>query len=82
MGELGQVHRHELHGALHGLMRVRTFTQDDAHIFLTMDQVKDEVIGIIDLANEIYDICLLYTSVWGLTKQMITLRLFARGRIC
>ena len=56
MGELGQVHRHELHGALHGLMRVRTFTQDDAHIFLTMDQVKDEVIGIIDLANEIYDI--------------------------
>lgn len=56
MGELGQVHRHELHGALHGLMRVRTFTQDDAHIFLTMEQVKDEVIGIIDLANQMYDV--------------------------
>ncbi len=56
MGELGQVHRHELHGALHGLMRVRTFTQDDAHIFLTMEQVKDEVIGIIDLANAFYDV--------------------------
>ena len=56
MGELGQVHRHELHGALHGLMRVRTFTQDDAHIFLTMEQVKDEVIGIIDLANYFYDV--------------------------
>lgn len=56
MGELGQVHRHELHGALHGLMRVRTFTQDDAHIFLTMDQVKDEVFRIIDLSNKIYDV--------------------------
>ena len=43
MGELGLVHRHELSGALHGLMRVRCFTQDDAHIFMTPDQIKDEV---------------------------------------
>ena len=43
LAELGQVHRHELHGALHGLMRVRTFTQDDAHIFMTPDIVKDEI---------------------------------------
>lgn len=54
MGELGHVHRHELHGALHGLMRVRTFTQDDAHIFMTEDQIKDEVIGVIDLADKFY----------------------------
>ncbi|MEG2548011.1 MAG: threonine--tRNA ligase [Eubacterium sp.] len=56
MGELGLVHRHELHGALHGLMRVRTFTQDDAHIFMTKDQIKDEVIGVINLADEFYNI--------------------------
>jgi len=56
MGELGSVHRHELHGALHGLMRVRNFTQDDAHIFMTPDQIKEEVIKVIDLADDIYKI--------------------------
>jgi len=54
MGELGLVHRHELSGALHGLMRVRSFTQDDAHIFMTPSQVKDEIIGVINLAKEFY----------------------------
>ena len=43
VGELGLVHRHELSGALHGLFRVRCFTQDDAHIFMTRDQMKDEI---------------------------------------
>ena len=47
MGELGLVHRHELSGALHGLMRVRCFTQDDAHIFMTPDQIKDEIKGVV-----------------------------------
>ncbi len=54
MGELGLVHRHELSGALHGLMRVRCFTQDDAHIFMTPDQIKDEVIGVYNMAAQIY----------------------------
>lgn len=54
MGELGLVHRHELSGALHGLMRVRCFTQDDAHIFMTPDQIKDEVIGVINLIDDFY----------------------------
>ncbi|MBQ4347725.1 MAG: threonine--tRNA ligase, partial [Firmicutes bacterium] len=53
-GELGIVHRHELSGALHGLMRVRCFTQDDAHIFMTMDQIKDEIKGVITLIDGIY----------------------------
>ncbi len=52
--ELGQVHRHELSGALHGLMRVRTFVQDDAHIFMLPEQTKDEVIGVIQLFDELY----------------------------
>ncbi len=56
MGELGLVHRHELSGALHGLMRVRCFTQDDAHIFMTPDQIKDEVIGVIDLIDNFYKV--------------------------
>ncbi|MGL4483944.1 MAG: threonine--tRNA ligase [Anaerovoracaceae bacterium] len=56
MGELGQVHRHELSGALHGLMRVRTFTQDDAHLFLLPEQIKDEVKGIIEFIDYIYNI--------------------------
>lgn len=56
MGELGLVHRHELHGALHGLMRVRNFTQDDAHIFMTPEQIEDEVIKVINLADDIYKI--------------------------
>ncbi len=56
MGELGLVHRHELHGALHGLMRVRNFTQDDAHIFMTPDQIKEEVIKVIELADDIYKV--------------------------
>ncbi|AFS77681.1 threonine--tRNA ligase ThrS [Gottschalkia acidurici 9a] len=56
MCELGQVHRHELAGALHGLMRVRTFTQDDAHIFMLPEQVKDELIGVIELADYMYEV--------------------------
>lgn len=54
MGELGQVHRHELSGALHGLMRVRTFIQDDAHIFMLPEQIKDEVVGVLKLIDDIY----------------------------
>ena len=54
MGELGLVHRHELSGALHGLMRVRNFTQDDAHIFMTPDQIKDEVKGVVRLIDKVY----------------------------
>ena len=56
MAELGLVHRHELSGALHGLMRVRCFTQDDAHIFMTADQIKDELKGVIDLIDKFYKI--------------------------
>lgn len=56
IGELGQVHRHELSGALHGLMRVRTFTQDDAHIFMLPEQVKEEIIGVIDFIDYVYNI--------------------------
>jgi len=55
-GELGLVHRHELSGALHGLMRVRCFTQDDAHIFMTPEQIKEEIIGVIDLIDYIYSV--------------------------
>lgn len=55
-GELGLVHRHELSGALHGLMRVRSFTQDDAHLFVLPSQIKDELIGIIELADKIYNV--------------------------
>ena len=54
--ELGQVHRHELSGALHGLMRVRTFTQDDAHIFMLHEQIEDEVKGVIKFIDEVYKI--------------------------
>ena len=53
-GELGRVHRHELSGALHGLMRVRAFTQDDAHIFMLPEQIKDEIKGVVKLINEVY----------------------------
>ncbi len=56
IGELGQVHRHELSGALHGLMRVRTFTQDDAHIFMLPEQVKEEIIGVINFIDYVYNI--------------------------
>lgn len=56
VGELGLVHRHELSGALHGLMRVRCFTQDDAHIFMREDQMIDEIHGIIDLTTSVYDV--------------------------
>jgi threonyl-tRNA synthetase len=54
MAELGIVHRHERSGVLHGLMRVRCFTQDDAHLYCTPEQVKKEVVGIMDLCNYIY----------------------------
>lgn len=54
MGELGIVHRHELSGALHGLMRVRCFTQDDAHIFMTREQIKDEIKGVVQLIDGVY----------------------------
>ncbi|QEH67559.1 threonine--tRNA ligase [Cellulosilyticum sp. ST5] len=54
MGELGLVHRHEKSGALHGLMRVRCFTQDDAHIFMTQEQITDEIKGVVRLIDEVY----------------------------
>ena len=54
VGELGLVHRHELSGALHGLFRVRCFTQDDAHIFMTWDQMKDEIKNVVRLFDEVY----------------------------
>ncbi len=53
-GELGLVHRHELKGALHGLFRVRCFTQDDAHIFMTREQIPDEIAGVVSLINQVY----------------------------
>ena len=54
VAELGRVHRHELSGALHGLMRVRAFTQDDAHIFMLPNQIKSEIKGVIELIDEVY----------------------------
>lgn len=54
VGELGRVHRHEFSGALHGLMRVRAFTQDDAHIFMLPEQIKDEIKGVAQLIDEVY----------------------------
>ena len=54
LAELGRVHRHEFSGALHGLMRVRSFTQDDSHIFMTPDQVQDEIIGVVNLIDKFY----------------------------
>ena len=63
VAELGLVHRHELSGALHGLFRVRCFTQDDAHIFMTWEQMKDEIINVVKLFDEVY-------SVFGLTYQI------------
>lgn len=56
VGELGLVHRHELSGALHGLLRVRNFTQDDAHIFMLPAQIKDEIIGVIELVDHFYKV--------------------------
>ena len=53
-GELGLVHRHELKGALHGLFRVRCFTQDDAHIFMTREQIPEEIAGVVSLINQVY----------------------------
>ena len=55
VGELGIVHRHEKSGTLHGLMRVRSFTQDDAHIFMMPEQITDEIIGVIKLIDEVYN---------------------------
>lgn len=63
LAELGQVHRHELSGALHGLMRVRTFVQDDAHIFMLMEQTRDEVIKVIQLFDDLY-------KMFGLTYHI------------
>jgi len=54
VGEIGRVHRHELSGALHGLMRVRAFTQDDAHIFMLPEQIKEEIINVVNLIDEVY----------------------------
>lgn len=56
LGELGIVHRHELSGVLHGLMRVRCFTQDDAHIFMIPSQIEEEIMGVIDLVDHFYSI--------------------------
>ena len=63
MGELGLVHRHEKSGALHGLMRVRRFTQDDAHLYMTKEQIKEEIKGIVDLIDEVY-------SLFGFTYKV------------
>lgn len=63
MGELGKVHRHEASGTLHGLFRVRCFTQDDAHIFMTPDQIENEVKGVLDLVDSMY-------STFGLTYHL------------
>ena len=63
MAELGLVHRHEMSGALHGLFRVRCFTQDDAHIFMTPEQMKEEIKGVVRIFDEIY-------STFGLTYQI------------
>lgn len=63
VGELGQVHRHEASGALNGLFRVRTFTQDDAHIFMTQDQIESEVIRLINFIDRVY-------SIFGLTYSI------------
>ncbi len=63
VGELGLVHRHELSGALHGLFRVRCFTQDDAHIFMTWDQMEQEIQNVVRLFDEVY-------STFGLTYQI------------
>ena len=54
VGELGLVHRHEMRGALHGLFRVRAFTQDDAHIFMRPDQIADEIQGVVNLIDQVY----------------------------
>jgi threonyl-tRNA synthetase len=56
MGELGLVHRHELSGALHGLMRVRCFTQDDAHLFMMPSQIREEIIGVINMVDYFYSL--------------------------
>lgn len=56
MGEFGHVHRHEFSGALHGLFRVRAFTQDDAHVYMTPSQIQDEVIKVIDLYDKFYSL--------------------------
>ncbi|WP_066459018.1 threonine--tRNA ligase [Anaerotruncus rubiinfantis] len=56
MAELGIVHRHELSGALHGLMRVRCFTQDDAHIFMTPEQIEEEILGVMELIDSFYKV--------------------------
>ena len=63
LGELGQVHRHEASGALNGLFRVRTFTQDDAHIFLTEDQLEEEIIRLIAFIDRVY-------SIFGLSYEI------------
>lgn len=55
VGEIGLVHRHELKGALHGLFRVRCFNQDDAHIFMRKEQIRDEIVGVVNLINEVYE---------------------------
>ena len=56
MAEIGLVHRHELSGTLHGLMRIRAFTQDDAHIFMLPSQIQDEIIGVIDFVHDVYEV--------------------------
>ncbi|MGB4438991.1 MAG: threonine--tRNA ligase [Sedimentibacter sp.] len=56
LAEVGRVHRHELSGALHGLMRVRAFTQDDAHIYMLPEQIKDEIKGVVNLIDELYSV--------------------------
>ena len=84
MGELGIVHRHEKSGQMHGLMRVRCFTQDDAHIFMTPEQVKDEIKGVATLIDEVYKMFgfnLEYTGADGEKHRPIMIHRVAFGSI-
>ena len=74
VGELGLVHRHELSGALHGLFRVRCFTQDDAHIFMTWDQMKDEIKGVVKLFDEVYSLFPQCPMTTWVTRRIGSLR--------
>lgn len=95
MGEFGHVHRHEFSGALHGLFRVRAFTQDDAHVFMTPDQIQDEVIRIIELYGKFYTLFGLEyhielstkpekaigdDSIWELSEKALADAIVASGR--
>ena len=94
VAEVGVVHRHEQSGELHGLLRVRQFTQDDAHIFMTEDQIRDEVVGVIDLVDRVYatfglpyhlelstrpDKCIGSDAAWATATEGLRAALDAKG---